>query len=90
MKVPKYKHGVTIVCTDRTVIKGLIYVDEGLRVSDFLNTTRDNFIVMTDASFSNIGEMPFHLDREVFAKKSGTLILNKKSIKWLEDLGKNE
>ena len=90
MKVPVERYKVNIVCVDRTILKGVIFVDEGLRVNDFLNITKENFIAVTDAEFSNIGEMPFHLEREVLSKKKGTIILNKTSIKWLEDLGKYE
>jgi hypothetical protein len=90
MKVPKEKHRVSIVCTDRTVLQGIIFVDEGLRVSDFLNATRDRFIIVSEASFSNLGKMSFHLNKAVLSKKAGTVILNKLSIKWMEDLGKHE
>lgn len=74
MKKPKEKRDVKITCTDRTVLRGIVHVDEGLRVLDFFNLPGRKFIALT----------------EVHGKKKNTLILNKESVKWLEDLGKHE
>ena len=83
MKQPTTKRKVNVICVDRTVVKGMIHVPEGLRVIDFLNEAKNNFIVITNSQFSNIGELPFRLDKEIFNKDRGTIFINKSSVKWM-------
>jgi len=88
MRQPTIKKTVDIVCLDRTVVKGTIYIPEGLRVIDFLNETKNSFIAVTNAQFSNIGELPFRLDKEIFSKDRGTIFVSKSSIKWMTETRK--
>jgi len=83
MKQPTVNKRVNVICLDRTVVQGIIHIPEGLRVIDFLNETKSNFIAVTSAQFSNIGELPFRLDKEIFKKDRGTIFINKNTVKWM-------
>ncbi len=87
MKVPKRKIPVKITCTDDTLVEGFIYVREGLRLVDDLNNQNESFKVITNVKFSDVKIMPFKLHKVVFTKKREYIIVNKKSIKWIENKG---
>ena len=85
MKIEKEKHKVTIVCMDKSVVRGYLHLDPGIRLSDFVNREKEQFIVLTEAIFQNIGEIhAFKLYSEL-SKKKGTILLNKDAIKWVEE-----
>lgn len=90
MKIPKEKTRVHIICLDGTFIQGYLHVTQGFRLSDFLNNDKESFIVLTEAKFSNLKELPFNLNKELFKKPRKLTILNKASIKWLEELEEDE
>jgi Family of unknown function (DUF6812) len=90
MKVPTVKYKVSIVCGDGTFAKGCVHVPQGLRLLDYINDTKERFIAVTDAKFSNIGEVhSFKLYAE-YRKTKKVVILNKQSVKWIEELTKDE
>jgi len=71
---------------DHSFIRGYVHVDEGLRLMDFLNTRDQHFIVVTEASAQNIGDIrSFKLVSEL-TKRHGIIALNKDSIKWIEEV----
>ena len=72
MKILKEKRKVAITLNDGVVIKGLIHINEGERLSDCLNDTRESFIPLTET-----------VDTPVSPK---TLLLNKSFIKLVEEL----
>lgn len=74
MKKPKERRNVIISFVDGSIIRGYIHVDEGLRALDFLNAERNNFVVVT----------------VVEGNDHKNFLLNKATIKWVEDLGKHE
>tara|TARA_B100000315_G_scaffold252144_1_gene288278 strand:+ start:3039 stop:3332 length:294 start_codon:yes stop_codon:yes gene_type:complete len=89
MKVPTIKHRVSIVCNDGTFATGFLHVPQGLRLLDYVNDTKERFIAITDAKFSNIKEIhSFKLYAE-YRKSKEVIILNKTSIKWVEELAKD-
>jgi hypothetical protein len=90
MKVPKEKVRVNIFCVDATVVKGYIYVSEGLRLLDFMNSENAGFVVVTEAEFQNIKEIHSFQLLTAMNKKKSTVILNKSAIKWIEEVGKGE
>jgi len=90
MKIPTSKIYVAIVCRDGTFAKGYVHVPQGLRLLDYLNDTKERFIAVTDAKFSNIKEVhSFKLYAE-YKKTKKVIILNKDSVKWVEEISKNE
>lgn len=90
MKIPKDKIKVHIICVDGTFVQGYLHVPQGLRLSDFLNNDKENFVVVTKARFSNLKELPFNLNKELFKSPREIVILNKLTIKWLEEIEKYE
>jgi hypothetical protein len=90
MRVPTVKFQISIVCRDGTFAKGYVHVPQGLRLLDYLNDTKELFIAVTNAKFSNIGEIhSFKLYAE-YRKAKKVVILNKESVKWVEELNKDE
>ncbi len=90
MKVPTVRFKVSIVCGDGTFAKGYVHVPQGLRLLDYLNDTKERFIAVTDAKFSNIGEVhSFKLYAE-YRRSKKVVILNKEAVKWIEELKKDE
>jgi len=86
MKVPKEKFNVRIFCIDGSIIKGTVYVDEGLRVSDFLNSNDKKFIVLLNVEVQNIPEVhSFKLASEM-SKPKKVIFVNKDAIKCIEEL----
>ncbi|MFH1875596.1 MAG: hypothetical protein ABH865_01730 [Candidatus Omnitrophota bacterium] len=86
MKIPREKHKVKIICTDGSFIIGFVHVAEGLRVLEFFNDIKGNFIAVTDASFQNLHAVhSFKLVSEM-AKRKEVILLSKESIKWVEEV----
>lgn len=86
MKVQKDKCSVRIFCIDGSIIKGTVYVDEGLRVSDFLNSSDKKFIVLLNVEVQNIPEVhSFKLASEM-SKPKKVIFVNKNAVKCIEEL----
>lgn len=86
MKVPKDKWSVRVFCVDGSIIKGTVYVDEGLRVSDFLNNREEKFIVLLNVEVQNVPEVhSFKLASEM-SKPRKVIFVNKNAIKCIEEL----
>ncbi len=86
MKVPKQEWSIRIFCIDGSIIKGNVYVDEGLRISDFLNNRDENFIVLLNVEVQNIPEVhSFKLATEM-SKPKKAIFVNKSNIKCIEEL----
>jgi len=85
MRIEKEKRKVNIVCLDRSVISGVININPGERVSDFINRSEVEFLIVTNAEFKNVGEMrAFQLYNDLIKKKK-TIFINKSSIKWIQE-----
>jgi hypothetical protein len=83
MKIEKLKMLVNIICSNNTVIKGNIYINQGERTKDFINNSQGDFIAVTEAKIYTLehylkAEAKPALDKDV-------IILNKSSINWLEE-----
>jgi len=72
MKIEKEKYQVNIFCQDGSVVKGVVHLSPGTRLSDFMNDSNRNFVIVTDAQTPD------------GAKK--TIFLNKSFIKWVEEV----
>lgn len=84
MRVEKEKLKVNISCEDGSLIKGLVHINPGERLIDFLNDQKEYFIAVTNAEFYNIKEIhSFRLVNEM-SKKKNLVVLNKNSIKLVE------
>ena len=90
MRVPTSKYQVSVVCQDGTFAKGYVHVPQGLRLLDYINDTKAMFIAITDAKFSNIGEVHSFKLYADYRKAKKVIVLNKSSIKWIEELKKDE
>ena len=88
MRVEKEKRKVSIVCIDKSAVTGFIHINPGQRVMDFINHKDEQFIVVTNAVFQSAGDIrAFKLYNEI-SKRKNTILLNKSSIKWVEELQK--
>jgi hypothetical protein len=90
MKIPKEKIKVNIFCVDGTFVKGFLYISEGLRLLDFMNSEGAGFIVVTEAEFQNLKEVHSFQLLMALNKGKSTVILNKSAIKWIEEVEKGE
>jgi len=86
MKVPKTRIKASIICKDGSFIKGFIHVNEGLRIFDFLNDSKERFIAITGAEFANVKNVHSFQLYAQFRKKRGTILLSKDSVKWVEEI----
>ena len=82
----KQRQKVSIICLDGTSIKGFVCLNEGERLLDSVNDTRESFIGLTKVEFSYTEDIQsFKLATGVIARKD-FIILNKSSIKWIEEI----
>jgi len=85
MRVEKEKRLVNITCVDDSFIKGTIHITPGERVIDFINDAREAFIAVTNAEFHYLKELrSFTLLSKMLGKKD-CVILNKSTIKTIEE-----
>ncbi len=86
MRVEKEKRKVSVICHDNLLVEGFVHINPGERIIDFLNDTRESFIAITNAEFSNLKEIKsFKLITEML-KKNNAIILNKSTIKLVEEI----
>jgi len=86
MKVEKEKHRVSIICQDGSSVKGIIHINPGERILDYINHTRESFIAVTNAEFYYIKDIKsFKLVSKLLEKKD-YIILNKSSIKLIVEI----
>jgi hypothetical protein len=71
-------------------VKGFLYISEGLRLLDFMNSEGAGFIVVTEAEFQNLKEVHSFQLLMALNKGKSTVILNKSAIKWIEEVEKGE
>lgn len=85
MRIEKDKRKV-VISLERSVITGVIHINPGERISDFVNHTGADFLIVTNAELKNIGEVrAFKLFNDLPMKK-GTIFLNKSSINWIQEV----
>lgn len=89
MKIPKMKFKVNIICSDDSYITGFMHVDEGYRLLDFLNETKKEFLALTEVSFKSFLKKSSLKAKEKGIKKD-FILLNRKAIKWVEEVKPNE
>ena len=90
MKVPTNKFRVSIVCDDGSFAKGYVHVPHGLRLLDYINDTKEQFIALTEAKFSNIKEIHSFKLYAQYRHAKRVVILNKEAVKWIEEIGEDE
>lgn len=86
MNIEKEKRKVNIVCIDNTSLNGVIFINPGERVSDFLNDLRRNFIVVSKVEFINGESLLFSKLKIKNKAKKELIIMNKSSVKWIEEI----
>lgn len=82
MKVIKEQREVEIVLVDGNILTGKVHINPGERIFDFINDSREDFIVVSETHFLKkpVGYIQNKNTSE------NTIILNKTSIKWLEEV----
>jgi hypothetical protein len=84
MRIDKEKRKISIICVDGSSVKGIVHINPGERVLDFINDMREKFIAITNAEFFYAEDIQsFRLTKSL--KKKELVILNKSSIKWIEE-----
>lgn len=84
MKIEKEKKKVDVLCNDGSWIKGFIYVNPGIRVSDFINDSRENFIILTNVEFYMREPTSSETDPKPISK-TDMILLNKSVIKLIKE-----
>ena len=85
MRVEKEKRKVHIICNDGSFVIGNLHINPGERILDRVNDAEELFIVITEAQFHNIGLVHSFKMYNDMVKKNKSIILNKSSIKWIEE-----
>lgn len=85
MRIEKDKRKV-VICLDRSVITGVIHINPGERISDFVNHTGADFLIVTNAELKTIGEVSVFKLFKGSVMKKGTIFLNKASINWIQEV----
>lgn len=86
MRVEKEKRKVNIICVDGSSLSGVIHINPGQRVIDFIDDERKSFIAVTDAKFYNIKKLKSFQLFKASANKRNMVILNKNSVKLIEEV----
>jgi guanylate kinase len=79
MNIEKQKLKVQIITGEGLSVKGFMYVDQGMRLNDFLNSRKDDFLAVTEARLKSAGAF-LGLSRN---KK--IVFINKNFIKLIEE-----
>ncbi|MDP2940912.1 MAG: hypothetical protein Q8N85_01465 [Candidatus Omnitrophota bacterium] len=84
------KHHIEVLCNDGVLIKGLLNVFGERRLVETLNSSAEQFLMLSDVEISYPEEIrSFKLtNRAVYKKES--IILNKSDIKWVERIGEQK
>ncbi|MCX5704203.1 MAG: hypothetical protein NT066_06925 [Candidatus Omnitrophica bacterium] len=86
MKIEKEKRKVCIIFEGGVLVEGLVHLNQGERVSDFLNNSRENFIAITDVQFYGAKEVESFKLFVKISKKKKAVILNKSLIQLIEEV----
>jgi hypothetical protein len=85
MRIEKERRKVNIICHGTFLVRGLIHINPGERILDFINDSRESFIAVTEVEFYRTKENNFlSLGSKPFSKKA-SLVLNKAAIIWMEE-----
>jgi len=81
INVEKQKVKVHIIAGDGISIRGFMHIDQGMRLNDFLNSRKDDFLAVTEVRVKGGSSFlgPF-CNREI-------VFINKNSIKLIEECG---
>ncbi|MBU0710105.1 MAG: hypothetical protein KJ793_05280 [Candidatus Omnitrophica bacterium] len=86
MRVEKEKRKVNIICVDGSSLSGVIHINPGQRVIDFIDDERKSFIAVTDLKFCDIKEAKSFQLSKTSSDKKKMVILNKNSVKLIEEI----
>jgi len=75
----KQRLRVYVISTEGQSVKGFMHVDQGMRLNDFLNNHRDEFLVITEAKVK--GRWSFL----GLSRKKKVFFINKNFIKFIEE-----
>lgn len=83
MRVEKEKRRVHILCFDNSSVEGIVHINPGERILDFINDSRENFIAVTEARIDFSKKVSsFKLSWNL---EKGSFILNKSAIKLIQE-----
>lgn len=86
MRIEKEKRRVSIICLDGSSIRGIVHINPGERLLDYINDEREDFIAITSAEFFYAEDIQsFRLATKLLFRKE-FVVLNKSAIKWLEEM----
>lgn len=79
INVDKQRVKVYIISTEGHSIKGFMHIDQGMRLNDFLNSHKDDFLVVTEVKLKNSwGSLGMCRNKKV-------VFINKNFIKFIEE-----
>jgi hypothetical protein len=81
MKIEKEKRKVNIVCQDNSIVRGVVHISPGIRLSDFIDDQDKNFIIVTEAEIHSVKEAG-----GLEESKKRTIFLNKSFVKLIEEI----
>ena len=79
MNVEKQKLKVYIITGGGLSLKGFMYVDLGMRLNDFLNSRKDDFLAVTEARIRAVGVF------SGLCRSKEIVFINKNFIKLIEE-----
>jgi hypothetical protein len=83
MKIEKEKRRVNIICKDGSLVTGILHINPGERMLDFLNDRKETFVPVTEAE---VCTPDGSRDSRLVCEKKNTIILSKSAIKLVEEL----
>jgi len=81
MNIDKQKLKVQIITGEGLSVKGFMYVDQGMRLNDFLNSRKDDFLAVTEARLKGAGSFLG------MCRNKKIVFINKNFIKLIEECG---
>jgi len=82
MKVIKEQREVELVLVDGNILTGKVHINPGERIFDFINDSREDFIVVSETNF--LKKPLGYIQKKNLSEN--TIILNKVAIKWIEEI----
>lgn len=86
MSNEKEERKVNITCQDNSLLTGVIFINRGESLLDFLNNTKEQFLDVKNAEFYSIKEIRSFRLIDVIARRENVVVLNKLSIKLAEEI----
>ncbi|MFH0855002.1 MAG: hypothetical protein V1869_00585 [Candidatus Omnitrophota bacterium] len=79
INVEKQKVKVYIITGQGLSVKGFLHIDQGMRLNDFLNSRRDDFLAVTEARIKSAGMFLW------LSRRQKVVFINKNFIRLIEE-----